>query len=171
MSVSFWRSSDRPGFWRSDRLNTTIEQELRQGRAVITRTTGVSMKPLLSENRTYIVIEPLRGELCVGDIPVWRRPDGVYIVHRLVQMEGDICFTRGDNCLHAEKVPMDRILGRVTQIRRKNRTIFTVGDMDPAYRFYVRFWEKSWGLRRRYFLARERLKKIVRFVRRGKGAL
>lgn len=115
----------------------TIEEQLKAGNTVISFTRGTSMHPLLYEGKTYVVISPITGGLSVGDMPLWRRGDGKYVLHRLVKIDGSFCYTRGDNCIGAEKVPMQDMLGVVTEIVRGGKTIHVT---DKRYRRYVALW-------------------------------
>lgn len=123
---------------------TTLAEELRAGRPVVTGTKGVSMEPLLYENKTHVVIQPLWRDPVKGDLVIYLRPDGVYVIHRIVGRRGDFFLIRGDNCVSHEKVPEDWIVGVVTQIYRKGRVISVT---DWGYRLYVWFWMKSWPFR------------------------
>ena len=146
--------------------NTTIACELKKGHPVATYTTGRSMEPLLKEGKTYVVIEPLKEELQIGDLPIYQRPDGIYIIHRLVGKEGDCCLTRGDNCLSCERVPKKYFLGIVTEIQ-KNGTVIRV--TDEGYQRYVRIWQKLWPLRRQVYRLRILKGKCKNAVRRMLG--
>lgn len=90
---------------------TTLAETLRAGQPAATYTTGCSMEPLLYERKTYVILQPVTGDLKPGDLPIYQRPDGVYIIHRLIRQGEGWCYTRGDNCLHGEKIPRDWILG------------------------------------------------------------
>lgn len=144
--------------------NTTLEHELRAGRPMITRTTGRSMEPLLYEGKTHVVIEPLRAPLVPGDLPVYRRPDGVYIIHRLISVRDGVFRTRGDNCLTGEEVPQAWMVGIVTQIYRRGKIIHVT---DPAYRRYVRVWNALWPLRSVWYRLRWRPAALLRRLRRS----
>lgn len=116
---------------------TTIEEQLRLGKSVITYTKGTSMKPLLIEGKSYVVVSPITEPLSVGDIPIFRRFDGKYVLHRLIRMDENYYYTRGDNCIGVEQVPRAELLGVVTEISRKGKKIM----LDSrGYRTYVAVW-------------------------------
>ncbi len=52
--------------------HTTIAEELKNGNRVTYFTVGVSMRPLLLERKTHVVIEPI-GTVKTGDILLYRR--------------------------------------------------------------------------------------------------
>lgn len=122
-----------------------IELELLAGHTVSTCTSGASMQPLLYGHDTRIIIEPLAGrELRVGDLPVFRRGEGRYVVHRVVGIGRGCYYTRGDNCIERETVAPDDMLGIVTEIYRRGRHILVT---DRLYRLYVKFWMAIYPLR------------------------
>ncbi len=140
---------------------TTIERELRAGRAVVTGTTGISMRPLLREGKTSVLIEPLERPLSAGELPIFRRPDGKYVIHRVLSSDEQYYYTRGDNCLNGEKVPKEWVLGVVTEIYRGKRTLRVT---DRRYRLYVGFWRASAPARLALKKARVRLAQAKRSV-------
>ena len=93
---------------------------------------GASMQPLIRMNRDTVVIEPLDGEVRIGDIVLFRRADGAYVVHRVYKVSGEMVVTLGDNCERPDApIRKEQVLGRVTCIRRGDKNI--VPD-SPAQR-------------------------------------
>ncbi len=110
---------------------------LARGGTVVAATKGSSMRPLLREGRTAVVVEPVRHEPRVGDMPLYRRADGLYVVHRIVGVEADAYRIMGDNCTVRETVPKDSVLGLVTEIRYGSKVVSVA---DRGYRAYVWLW-------------------------------
>lgn len=127
---------------------TTLAETLRAGRPAATYTSGSSMEPLLYAHKTYVILEPVQGALKPGDLPIYQRPDGIYIIHRLIRQGETWCYTRGDNCLYGETIPKAWILGVVTQIQRNGKIIRVT---DRTYRSYVRLWSVLWPLRNLWY--------------------
>lgn len=125
-------------------IRTDIAEELRAGRVISTETHGISMKPLLVEGKTLVVIEPLRRALSVGELPVFLRSDGKYVIHRVIGMDEKNYYTRGDNCLNFETVPKEQMLGVVVEIYRNGRILRVT---DRRYRAYVALWRALTPLR------------------------
>lgn len=92
----------------------TIEQVLAQNGRGFFQTSGDSMEPLLHNRQSTVVLEKLSGPVRRGDVVLYRRPAGEYVLHRVVKVLDGVCLIRGDNRLHAERVPEDWILGRMT---------------------------------------------------------
>ncbi len=136
-----------------------LADELAAGRSVITFTSGSSMEPLLHDKRkkraTHVLIRPASGEPAVGDMPLMRRSDGSYMLHRLVGIErsgGAFYYvTRGDNCVRSERFPSEALVGVVTEIYRGEKTIRVT---DAGYKFYVRVWMATYPVRKIFLRAR-----------------
>ena len=133
-------------------VQTTLSQILKSGRPAATYTSGRSMEPLLYEHKTYVILEPVKGILKKGDLPIYQRPDGIYVIHRLIDQGENWYYTRGDNCLRGEKIPKEWVLGIVTEIQRKGKIIHVT---DKSYQCYVWYWGKIWPFRKFCYYLRE----------------
>lgn len=123
---------------------SSYARELRAGRPVIAQTVGDSMQPLLYQGRTQVVLLPLSGPLKSGDLPLYQRPNGQYVLHRVVQVKDGVYYTRGDNRYGKERVEPDWMLGVVSEIVRGGKTVRVT---DPAYQCYVAFWLATYPVR------------------------
>jgi signal peptidase I len=98
-------------------LMTIIGAALERGQHVRLTATGGSMRPFL-HNGDVVELEPLKSLPAKGDVVLVRgAPDRArYILHRLVRVEGEKLFIRGDAQEHCEGpfAPGD-VLGRVTK--------------------------------------------------------
>lgn len=144
------------------KVKSSLEQEILSGNPVVTMTSGDSMEPLLYHRDTRVVIQKAVGTLRKGDLPVYRRPSGQFVMHRIVRVEGDYYDTRGDNRYGTERVPKEWVLGVVTEIYRKKRHIYVT---DLRYRFYVTIWNILYPIR--YILHRGRMAK-VKWIKRAR---
>ena len=121
---------------------------------------GHSMRPLIRCRRDYVTIRPIRRELKRGDIVLFRRPDGIYVTHRLWKLRGDMVQTLGDNCLDPDNpVRRDAVLGLVTHVTRGTRT-FCVDT--PVWRFLGRCWSFLQPLHRLRMMAPDVLRSRFR---------
>lgn len=132
---------------------SNLKKELENGRSVLVFTSGTSMQPLLYDksrkDATHVLVEPADGILARGDLPFVLLPDGRYMIHRILRVKKDqgrfFYITRGDNCISCEKVEASQVLGRVSQIYRKGRTIRVT---DRGYLLYAHAWMLLYPLRR-----------------------
>lgn len=119
------------------------------------------MLPLLIEGKSHVIIAPLSEPLRVGDLPIYLRQDGKYVIHRLIRIDEQHCFTRGDNCVTHEKVPHSWVLGKVIEINRRGKT-FPVTAW--GYRVYSRIWHFLFPARKLIFKVKKILKRIFRIA-------
>lgn len=127
----------RSSFAELDELMPLIRAQLEAGGQVRFSPRGVSMLPMLRQGRDSVVLSPVTGKLKKYDLPLYRRADGKYILHRIVKA-GETYTCVGDNQFELERgVAHSRIIAVVTAFSRDGREIPVT---DPAYRIYCRFW-------------------------------
>ncbi len=132
------------------------------GKAEIT-VTGNSMYPML-KHRVSRVRMAKAEELRIGDLPLYRRDNGAYILHRIVGKDGDTFVCCGDHQWHPERgIHRDQILAVVTDFCRTDRWQSCTA---VSYRLYVRLWMWIRPLRHLLFGGVGRIK---RFLLKGKG--
>ncbi len=143
----------------------TVADELQSGKAIATFTQGRSMEPLLHTGKTHVVVEPLENRLSPGDLPLYKRKDGVYVIHRVVEVGEDYYLTRGDNCFTTEKVFEGQMLGVVTEIYRNGKNVRVT---DPSYRRYVNLLQATEFIRLPLYRLRARASRTKQRLRLSK---
>lgn len=113
---------------------------------------GRSMLPLLKEGRDRIVITRFSGCVRRGDVLLYRRADGVLVLHRAMRVLPEGCDCTGDAQTGHEIVHYPQVLGVLTGFFRKEKYVSVTAC---AYRLYMLFWGN-----------RRILRKFVFFVRR-----
>lgn len=109
------------------------------------KTRGVSMLPMLHENRDLVVIERPTGRLKPGDVAMYRRGPQ-YVLHRVLEVRPHDYVIRGDNTYVLETgITDDDVIGVLTSFVRKGRP---VSVSDKGYLRYVRFWQAIYPVRR-----------------------
>lgn len=128
----------------------------RDGKLVYTNK-GVSMMPLLRQDRDLMIIEKKGEERCRRfDAVLFRRPGvdgrGAYVLHRILKVNEDgTYYIVGDNCLTGETVREADVLGVLRGVVRDGRTV----DFSSfGYRAYVWLWGGRPGVRRLALLPR-----------------
>ena len=122
-----------------------IEEVLKEQGMFINTTTGYSMFPMLRDRKDTIVITPYEGRLKKFDVPLYKVEDR-YILHRIIEVLPDSYVIRGDNCEMKEYGITDQdILGVLTSFYRGDKEVNMNG---LGYRFYVRLWYYTFGLRK-----------------------
>ena len=97
---------------------------------------GVSMTPFLHNGDIVYLNLPDRPWQ-VGDVVLFTRPNGSYILHRIVKLEEDHCQMLGDSQLTREYIDKNQIHALVTSVRIGNRVM----KMNHPYcLFYRTVW-------------------------------
>lgn len=133
-------------------MSETIEKQLAEQGFYVSTTVGVSMRPMLRNRHDRVIIVPLGEErLKKYDLPLYRRPDGKYVLHRIIGVEDGYYVIRGDNTYVKEKVPDSWIVGVMSEFYRGKRHV--LAD-DQGYRRYAAFWQAIYPLRKPFHSAR-----------------
>ena len=107
--------------------------------------TGNSMYPMLRSGVDMVELIPLAKRQKKGDIILYRRDNGKYILHRIVAVTKDGYICCGDNQAEKEPVRQDQLLAVVDGFARKGKPYALT---NPAYRIYAAFWTGTFPVRR-----------------------
>lgn len=128
-----------------DALMPLFREQLSAGESVRFSPNGTSMLPLLRQETDSVVLSPVTERLKKYDLPLYRRDNGKYVLHRIVQA-GDTYTCVGDNQFTLEKgIRHDQIIGIVTAVERGNVRHSTD---EWQYKLYCRFWHFTRPVRR-----------------------
>ena len=99
---------------------------------------GSSMTPFLAPGRDTVYLSAISEPLKRGDMVLYRRDNGRYVLHRILRVSGDSYTMVGD----AQSVPepgirREQILAIVTAVRRKEK-LLRKGS------FWWVFFERVW---------------------------
>ncbi len=118
--------------------------------------TGSSMFPLFCENRDSVVLEKVH-KLKAGDIILYQRDDGTYVLHRIVKIKNNELYLCGDAQFVIEyPIRYDQVIAVVSSFNRKGETI-SVSDFK--YKIYTKVWCHTLKSRPHILKAFMRLKK------------
>lgn len=143
----------------------TFEAELERTGRIVYPNVGDSMMPLLQQGRDLMIIEKRPQERCQKyDAVLYRRPDGRYVMHRILKVRKDDYVICGDNRWEREfGVPDSWILGVLTGVIRDGKEICVT---DWQYRLYVHLWCDFFGIRAGILRAHGLLRKLKRKARK-----
>ena len=132
-------------------MSRSIEEQIREGGFYVTTTVGTSMRPMLRDRRDRVVIRAADpNTLTRWDLPLYRTPDGSYLLHRIIGTTKDgRLVIRGDNTYHKEYVTREQIVGVVTEFYRGDRHVSTD---SKRYRLYAALWHALYPLRKLCYL-------------------
>ena len=117
---------------------TTFEKTLSKDGRLVYKSVGTSMLPLIRSGKDLLVIVPPNGRLRKYDIPLYRRDDGLYVLHRVLKVRKDDYVICGDNRYSREYGIGDRhVIGVLSSIVRDGRECPLSGW---RYRLYLFLW-------------------------------
>lgn len=146
-------------------LYAVMAEKLEAGGRVNFNPKGASMLPMLSNDGDRVEIKKATEPLKKYDLPLYRRVDGQFVLHRVVKKPENGVYTMcGDNQWQLERgINHSQIVGVVTAFERKGKK-YTVDNV--GYRVYCRVWVAIMPLRHLFFGGLNRVKRVF-----GKGKL
>ena len=104
---------------------STFEDILEKDGRLVYTNVGTSMMPLLRQRRDLMVIEKKGPErLHWLDVPLFKRDNGQYVLHRIMWVRKNDYILCGDNQWYLERGITDKhILGVLTQVDRDGKTL------------------------------------------------
>lgn len=140
-----------------------MQERLAAGESVQFTPHGTSMRPMLEGGRDQVILSPLPEKINKYDLPLYRRPDGQFVLHRVVKV-GQTYTCIGDNQFALEPdVSREWMIAMATGFIRKGKK-YSVGSVK--YRVYCRLWHWSRPLRRLRIWCSNILRAIVRRLKR-----
>ena len=122
-----------------------ILEQIGQGHSVRLYPKGTSMRPMLRQGIDSVELSPVQGKLKKYDLPLYRRDNGQYVLHRILKV-GDTYTCIGDNQFEYEPgVRQDQLLAVVTGFYRGEK----YQKIDRlSHKLYCRYWHYTRQLRR-----------------------
>lgn len=136
----------------------TFESLLARDGYLVYKTRGVSMEPMLHENRDLVIIQAPVSRLQKYDVALYKRGDA-YVLHRVIGVEKDHYLIRGDNTYRIERVPDSAVIGVLTSFRRKGKEITT---KSRGYILYTRLWQALYPIRALCFCSKRKAVAVAR---------
>ena len=122
-----------------------VSQMLREGKPYAIFVKGYSMRPFIEHTRDRVFLEK-RDTYNVGDAVLAQIAPGHYVLHRIIEKNGDNLTLQGDgNVKGVEQCLLQDVSGVVTQYIRPNRTI--PAD-DPKLIRRIKLWRKLRPIRK-----------------------
>lgn len=144
-------------------LDTVCDLLARGSTCVPVPVAGTSMVPFLHPGDT-VYLDLADSPLKKGDIVLFTRPDGRYVLHRIVKCNPDGSFVLlGDAQTQRETVDgIHRIHARVTGAACRGKLLNT---KSPRWRFYATLWQYLEPVRPRLLGLGSRLSRLKRKTR------
>ncbi|MDE5936858.1 MAG: S24/S26 family peptidase [Ruminococcus sp.] len=114
---------------------STIEEEINRTGELLQTTVGNSMEPMLKNRQNIVVLKKPKGILKKYDVTLYKRPNGQYVLHRVLKVRKNDYIICGDNQWRKEIVPHEWIIGVLSRYY-KNSNLISVDD--ESYRKYLK---------------------------------
>ena len=142
-----------------EQIFPVIEEKLKSGGLVTFGPHGTSMLPLIREGKDTVTLSA-KIPAKVGDVAFYQRPDGQFVLHRIVGKDSDGFVLCGDNqTILGKGVPKDWIIAVMTSVTRDGKEILCESF---RYRFYAKVLLPLWKGK---LLLRKVLRKIKRIIK------
>ena len=136
---------------------TAIRKRLESGKTVDLTVTGSSMTPFLVSERDSVELNRIEREPSVGDVVLYRRDNGTYVLHRVVKKDKTGLYFAGDSKTFVEgPVEARQLIAVCSSFVRKGKR---VSGKEPRWRAYVFLWRKFIRLRPTVCKFYEKMKK------------
>lgn len=137
-----------------------LREQLSSGAAASLLVTGSSMHPMLRNRRDKVFLSPFPAPFKKGDIVLYRRHNGQYVLHRIVRID-DRLTCCGDNQWRSEQIERTQVIAAVSGFTRGDRTYAVT---HTGYRCYRAVWTALWPIRRPLIALRRGLGKLRRAI-------
>ena len=145
--------------YRLEELMPLIREQLAAGKTVRFSPRGTSMLPMLRQGIDKVVLSPLPEGLKKYDLPLYRRDNGQYVLHRIIEVR-ETCTCLGDNQFEPEPgIRLDQMIALVTAFTRGEREIPVTAWQ---YRLYCRIWHYSRPWRHFYRRVKGKLRRWMK---------
>lgn len=148
-----------------DSLIHVILLQLQNGGRANLIITGCSMRPMLHEHRDSVTLVPAGDRLRKGDVALFQRDNGRYVLHRVIQVQQDQYQFCGDNQKELEPVEHRQVIAVMDSFTRKGKQHT---QKECIYRLYSWLMVNGFFLRKYYIRLRRRVGRLyrARFKRR-----
>jgi hypothetical protein len=119
-------------------LMSQLPQILQEAESVPLVISGNSMSPFLIHGRDTVYLSRVTKPIRRGDMILYRRRNGAYILHRVYRVKQDTYTLVGDGQYGLEPgIRKDQVLAMVTAVRRKGK-LLRKGSF--CWEFFAHIW-------------------------------
>jgi len=146
-----------------EELSELILLQLENGGRARLTVTGSSMAPMLHNRRDTVELIPVTGKQKKGELILYRRENGQYVLHRIVKVVKDGYICCGDNQAMREPVAQEQLLAVVDGFIRNGKK-YTRKSI--SYRLYKAVWVGLFPVRKAHLTVWRCLRRAYSAIRR-----
>ena len=144
-----------------------MEEILAETGELFTTASGVSMLPCIRPKRDMLHLAKPRHHIKKYDVLLYKRKNGTYILHRVMEVKSDSYVLCGDNQWVLEHgITDEQVLGVLIGFYRGKKYIDC--QKNHLYHFYVKLWCFSLGIRRWFLRGMKLMRRIGGKLRKSK---
>lgn len=141
-----------------EEIAALMQESFAAGQDVHFSPKGVSMLPMIRQGIDSVTLSPIRQPLKKYDIPLYRRDDGTYVLHRIVAVDKTYTCIGDNQFVFEPEVRQDQMIAVVTAFSRGSRQI----SVDNClYKIYFRYWHWSRPIRKFIRRVKRKLKRML----------
>jgi hypothetical protein len=111
----------------------SIREALGKYKKIVQPVRGISMLPMLDEDKDAVELVEVKGCLKKYDLVLFQRRNGQMVLHRIIAVKKHHCLICGDNSTAVEKVPMERILAVASGFYKDGKYVSCQNEEYLAY--------------------------------------
>ena len=140
-----------------EQMMPLIRERLASGETVQFTTRGTSMRPMLDNGKDQVILSPLPEKLKKFDLPLYRRENGQFVLHRIFKIRNEGYYMMGDRLIDLEgPIEADAIFAIVTEVERNGRWISTDAF---CWKFICGAWRALYPVRKLAYRLRKAIRK------------
>lgn len=140
-------------------VRTTYEEELNRKGFFTYKCSGISMLPMLRQQKDLFTIKKKIGRCKKYDVVLYKRCPGTYVLHRIIKVCENGYVMLGDNCINKEYgIEEEDVIGVLTSFVRNGKE-YCVNH--KWYRLYVVVWYFLYPLRRVWMKGKRKCREYI----------
>lgn len=144
-----------------------MEEILAETGELFTTASGVSMLPCIRPKLDMLHLAKPEHDIKKYDVLLYKRKNGTYILHRVMEVKSDSYVLCGDNQWVLEHgITDEQVLGVLRGFYRGKKYIDC--QKNHLYHFYVKLWCFSLGIRRWFLRGMNLMRRIGGKLRKSK---
>lgn len=142
-------------------LAELILLQMEKGGSANLTVTGCSMYPMLYGRRDSVTLIPTQGKHKKGDVILYRRESGQYVLHRIIKVTETKYICSGDNQVMREPVTQAQVIAVVDGFTHRGKPYCM---QSKGYRLYTWIWVEWFPLRKYYLFVRKQAGRFYRSI-------
>lgn len=152
-------------FYSLEASESVIRKVLEQGGTFRFYPRGRSMHPIIREGKDCVILKAVSEQVKKYEAVLYKRRNGAFVLHRIVDKKDDCFVMRGDNQYVKEYgITPEQLIGVVCVVEKDEKRHNTCA---LYYRCGIYIWVKTWWIRKPVHRVLSLVKRVLRRTRRS----